>query len=545
MTQLTEEILNRIKKDHWYIFNELQRKDALLLAQEMEKESYGLKTTNPSLYHDWINYVAQLRWVAFPLMQKNEDMANLVQNYFLEGLANDDLDLIKTVTQRGEFLFGIGSREFLAQILSALRANSQEIGREPIMIKGETALLRPAIKNWLVDYLRAVPEKNPSEMDETNYLFKNPNTKKLDDADKKTLGKVLEFYDTFKYIVDQLAMAEMQKMVPAPPVKTQQQNKPVMQPRYQPPQPAAPITPKPMHAPRPVQNASQNPYLEPISDTNETQIKGKVYTENTNKNILYSKPDSQLPIANYQPLPQQSQSAPAQQLNHSSPQSLNHSSDDFDHLRQAPPQFDPFARQQQPPQAPQPRAIQYETPPQPQRPMTPRPIQPPQPSSQQEHANAIKNYYDQLARQVPPAPSSAGQSAKIPAQPQQQTPPFYKERPREIYKTSAEQIHPRPLTPSRSNGGQASPPLPPEGRPAAGWQEEEEMPAAQPQPRPMPDSIRQYPKPANAGTHPGTLERNNYLEPIEENDLPRKPSSQRPPDDRIMGNIVDLKNLDH
>jgi hypothetical protein len=32
------------------------------------------------------------------------------------------------------------------------------------------------------------------------------------------------------------------------------------------------------------------------------------------------------------------------------------------------------------------------------------------------------------------------------------------------------------------------------------------------------------------------------LEPIDENDLPQKLSSQRPPDDRIMGNIVDLKN---
>jgi hypothetical protein len=538
MVQLTEEILNKIKKDHWYIFNELQRKDALLLAQEMEKESYGLRTTNPGLYHDWINYVAQLKWVAFPLMQKNEDMAALVQNYFLEGAANPDLNLIEIVTQKGELLFGVGSREFLAAVLSALRANSQEIGKEPIMIKGETALLRPAIKNWLIDYLRTVPAKNPTDMDKSSYLFKSPNAKKLNDADKKTLSKVLEFYDTFKYIIDQIAMAEMQEMVPTQPVEEQKPNTQSPRPQYQQSQPAVPATPKSMparqqqpepqamaggHAPRPIQTAPQNPYLEPISDTDYTRNKNKLNTDKLNPRFPFS--DSQLPITNYQPLPQQPQSTPAQQLNHSSPQSLNHSPDNFDHLRQAPPQFNPFRRDTdsprienklntdytnkfnaqlpvtsyQPPQSPPLQSPQPLPPQPPRNPIAQQSSQPSPPAQSpqpQQHADAIKNYYDQLARQVPPAPSNAGQNVKPLDQPRSQPLP--------------------------------QPTIPPQ-------------PPLAIRPRPIPDSIRSRP----AAQSENTQQRNNYLEPIEESDLPRKPASQRPPDDRIMRNIIDLKNLDN
>lgn len=216
MAQLTEEQLKNLQKEAEPIFEHWERKQALELVRQLEKEISPLEITNPALFLKAKKFIVQLKWLAFPLIQNEAELFDLVERHFSEG-TELDIDLTDIVTAKLELLFGIGIREFLTQILSSLRSNEQEIGNSPIMIKGATSLVSPTIRNWLLDYIRSVPAKTPSELEEVHYLFDNPNAKNLDEKDKKNLGEVLAFYDTFKFMADELALKEIRRFFPIAP----------------------------------------------------------------------------------------------------------------------------------------------------------------------------------------------------------------------------------------------------------------------------------------------------------------------------------------
>lgn len=280
-TQFTEEQLQKLQKEAEPIFEYWERKQALELVRQLEKEIPVLETTNPELFQKTKKFIVQLKWLAFPLIQDDQELFNLVERHFLEG-TELDIDLTDIVTAKLELLFGNGVREFLNQALSSLRANEQEIGLNPIIIKGGANLVRPTIKNWLLDYIRSIPTKTLSELEEVHYLFTSPNAKNLEEKDKKILGEVLAFYDTFKFMVDELALKEIRRFFPvAPeaPAPLRPSESPIpsgptpIPPRFTPPArplmpgPFPPIPPVPSERPQPKTTPGQQDiYREPIPE---------------------------------------------------------------------------------------------------------------------------------------------------------------------------------------------------------------------------------------------------------------------------------------
>src|SRR3989344_426107 len=216
--QFTHEQLEIIREKIKPIFEHLQRKRALELVRAMVKRIVDLEMADQGLYKNCLKLIAQLKWVACPLIKNDEEFLELVEKYFLEGLELD-VKLIDLVIARLELQFGVGLEKSINDILSALRSNKQKLGANPIQIKRESSSTDPLIKNWLVDFIRNAETKNPLEMEETNYLFNNQNAKNLSENDKKTLGKILSFYDTFKLYADRLTQKEGMPKVSPPPVQ--------------------------------------------------------------------------------------------------------------------------------------------------------------------------------------------------------------------------------------------------------------------------------------------------------------------------------------
>lgn len=193
------------------ILNYAERKEALELLRKLQKVLIPSQVPDTQLLAEGQKIIAQLKWVACPLIKENEEFFDLVKYNFLEGLEMDYL--VEIVLTRFAFQFGAGTQETLNGLMLSLRENVQLIGSQPIMVKGETRPVRPAIRNWLIDFLRNIKSENPNEIEEANYIFSNPNPKTLSEEDRKKLGKLLSFYDIFRSFAKQLAFERWQGQI--------------------------------------------------------------------------------------------------------------------------------------------------------------------------------------------------------------------------------------------------------------------------------------------------------------------------------------------
>lgn len=270
--QLTQEQLKFVQEKIKPVFEHLQRKKAMELAWALEKRVINLENTDPELYKKTKKIIAQLKWVACPLIKNDQEFLELTEKYFLEGLELD-INLTDLVTAKLELQFGVNLMESINDILSALRNNKQRLGINPIQIKRETSPAEPLIKNWLLDFIRSAKTKNPTEMEETDYLFNSPNTKNLSEDEKKTLDKVLTFYDTFKLYADGIAQREslFRLNVPLKPIPSLPKAAPPaspiapVPPLNQPPQP-----PAPSYQPTKPTPPRRDAYQEPVEGTLKT-----------------------------------------------------------------------------------------------------------------------------------------------------------------------------------------------------------------------------------------------------------------------------------
>lgn len=265
MPQLTQEQLKIIQEKAKPIFEHLQRKKALEWARQLEQPVADLETTDRALFAQYQKLITQLKWVACPLIRNDQEFLELIEKYFLEGLALD-VNLIDLVTTKLELQFGVGLRENINEILSALRKNKQSLGSQPMSIKGESAMVRPGVKNWLNDFIGSVKVKNPSQVEEADYLFNNQNAKNLSESDRETLGKLLTFYNTFKVYADGLVLREKTTPSrPSPPATLRPSfSRPATLPAQ--PSPVRPIPPSPPEPAEPEEPARRDIYQEPIKE---------------------------------------------------------------------------------------------------------------------------------------------------------------------------------------------------------------------------------------------------------------------------------------
>ncbi len=217
---LTPEQFNAIQQTAEPIIQSLKRGEALALARQLETQIAGLEISDPELFQKAQKIVIKLKWAACPIIKDDMEFFGLVRNGLLEGLEetpDETIDIIDQTTERLALQFGVGLEETLRGLIMAIRENTQQIGANPIMVKNESRPVRPVIRNWLIDFLRNVSSPNPTEIEETEYLFNNPNAKTLSEADQKMLGKVLAFYDILRSMAKELAQETREQILSALP----------------------------------------------------------------------------------------------------------------------------------------------------------------------------------------------------------------------------------------------------------------------------------------------------------------------------------------
>ncbi len=229
-----------------------KRKEALELARQLETQIADSEISGSELFRSAEKLIAQLKWMACPLIRNDREFFELIKNRFLEGLALDaemglDFEIINIVDLTVERLasqFGVGLEETVLGTLETLRKNNQIIGSQPITIKGTTQAARPTIQNWLLDFLKNTPTEDPAEMEEADYLFNNQNAQTLSEEEKKLLGKTLAFYDTLRLILKELTNLRTQEKVEMesylPPTEYKTEAKP-FSPRSTPSPAATPV----------------------------------------------------------------------------------------------------------------------------------------------------------------------------------------------------------------------------------------------------------------------------------------------------------------
>ena len=201
---ITRQQFDEIKSEaEQAILTYAERKDALVLAQKLERESLELKRSDPDFFAELEKVIAKLKWVACPIIRDNQEFYNLTRYHLLKGIQIPQL--LEIVMTRLAFQFEYELPESLNILLAAMRENEQAIGDHPIMVAGQTKPARPVVKNWLIDFIRTSPSRDLSEVDEANYLYNNKNAKALGPEERDILGKILSFYDTFRYFSQEIA----------------------------------------------------------------------------------------------------------------------------------------------------------------------------------------------------------------------------------------------------------------------------------------------------------------------------------------------------
>ncbi len=230
---LTPEQFSAIQQAAEPLIQSQERGEALTLARQLETQIAGLEISDPELFQKARKLLIKLKWVACPIIKDDMEFFSLIRNGLLEGLEetpDETIDIIEQATERLALQFGVGLEETLRGLILAIRENTQQIGANPIMVKNESRPVRPVIRNWLIDFLRNVSSPNPTEIEETEYLFNNPNAKALSEADQKILGKVLAFYDILRSMAKELAQETREQMLAALPEEKESASSPVAPP---------------------------------------------------------------------------------------------------------------------------------------------------------------------------------------------------------------------------------------------------------------------------------------------------------------------------
>jgi len=184
-----------------FIFHQDMR-EALELARKLTtqlKKFPRFKDEAKEFYTEYNDLIIRLKIVSIPLL-RYEEVAELVQNYFIKALDDPDTDIEERIETRLMVLPEV-IRDDLREILyGALKENREKIGNKQIKVKDEIETKQPFVKNWLLDYDREIGIEKQPNIQRLNYINQNRNAKNLSEKERDQLHRLLHFYDEMKPI---------------------------------------------------------------------------------------------------------------------------------------------------------------------------------------------------------------------------------------------------------------------------------------------------------------------------------------------------------
>ena len=195
------ETLEAVKAEAFDLVDHLMVPESKKLAEQLEdrlKTMPSMSVSAPQIYSQYQKIITYLRLVALMALDNNM-VLELIQKNYLDSF-DAGINLNERMTGKMYSIPDLVWPEYAEQLAYALKQNTQKIGQRPILIIGETEPKPPTIQNWLSDYDRSLGPDLHTDIQQEEYLSKNPNAKLLPENEKAKLRNVLRFYNNLKPI---------------------------------------------------------------------------------------------------------------------------------------------------------------------------------------------------------------------------------------------------------------------------------------------------------------------------------------------------------
>lgn len=161
----------------------VQEKEAYLLQEKLTAllGSSSLKNTEPDLYKNYQNIIAQLKWAAFSLLADEDAMEVLKKNYLMS-FDNEDVNTLDRIEAKMFAKSFIPRNELRQMMQRALKENEERLGGRSF---GE----------WLLDYSRTFDFRDRDELSPPKYINQSSEAQALSKTEKNKLRKGLRLFD--------------------------------------------------------------------------------------------------------------------------------------------------------------------------------------------------------------------------------------------------------------------------------------------------------------------------------------------------------------
>jgi hypothetical protein len=160
------------------------------------QSNQDLADSYPNLYEGYKDILIQAKFIALPLLNE-DDVLDLIDNYFPRALEIPDYNLASKFVG---FMLTLPpeDRDALKEkIRKNLMASEQMVTKEPIVRLGGE--LNGTIKNWLTDYVINLGADQVDALKVTQYLFSNPDTKRLSNKSREKIRKLFDLFEKLKF----------------------------------------------------------------------------------------------------------------------------------------------------------------------------------------------------------------------------------------------------------------------------------------------------------------------------------------------------------
>lgn len=168
------------------------------LEEGLKKNGFQM---DKDLYKKYLDFLIKISFVQMDLLGE-EQIISLFKKHFLSILRisiENEISLENKIRAKVFAIPHLFKRDpFLSRLKEALKENIEILGENRIVLKSEEKPKEPSIQNWLADYDNMAGAGEHSEIEISNFLFKNKNTRGLSTDEKQILKKLLIIYERLK-----------------------------------------------------------------------------------------------------------------------------------------------------------------------------------------------------------------------------------------------------------------------------------------------------------------------------------------------------------
>ncbi len=223
INQLTEysfsnpELLAQIKAETEDLIDHLLAPEAWRMTLQLEqklKELASQEVSQPQTFNQYGQILIKLKFVAL-FIWDNDTFFDLIRNQIVDILGSE-IDINERMTGKVYIAPDLAWPGIAQQTIGALRQNSQPIGGQQLIIKGEPGPRPPLVKYWISDYERIFGIQKHSLIEQAQYFAQSQNYQNLNGPDKIKIGQLLKFLDNLKPLPlpRELATEEDKELLP-------------------------------------------------------------------------------------------------------------------------------------------------------------------------------------------------------------------------------------------------------------------------------------------------------------------------------------------